>query len=159
MTTTNPYLGLRASALETPRGELDLHVEDPTLPWGVLTEIGFDKGTATIVAFADGNASLYWSSGGGSIGGFRVPSVRDAAKACVEVAGELVGEMHSASAFPLPVDGEVIFYARTDAGVIAASAPEDDLAGGQHALSPLFYAAQAVITAYREIEASETGHN
>ena len=38
-----------------------------TEPFGVLMETGYDRGTATVVAFGDGSASLYLSTGGGFI--------------------------------------------------------------------------------------------
>ena len=47
--------------------------------WGVLMELGLEQGVATMVAFADGTVSLYFSGGGGIIGAFKpaaMPSLR-----------------------------------------------------------------------------------
>jgi hypothetical protein len=45
----------------------------------VLMELGLEQGVATMVAFADGTVSLYFSGGGGIIGAFKpaaMPSLR-----------------------------------------------------------------------------------
>ena len=64
------YLDLRAMAIAATPAKLGL---TPTteLPrvWGVLMEMGLDRGVATLVGFADGATSLYTSSGWGIIGG------------------------------------------------------------------------------------------
>jgi hypothetical protein len=44
-----------------------------------------DGGSYTVVAFADGSASIYLSTGGGHIGGVAHENVRKAAKALVDM--------------------------------------------------------------------------
>jgi hypothetical protein len=110
-----------------------------------------DGGSYTVVAVADGSASIYLSSGGGFIGGIAHENVRKAAKAMVDTAKTLQPKMVSTSSYPLPKGGEVAFYVLTDAGVFTATAPEQALGQNRHALSPLFYAAQEIVTQYRLI--------
>lgn len=54
--------------------------------------------------------------------------------------------------FPLPGEGETQFIAVTADGTRAARAPEEVLGNGGHELSPLFYAAQDVITQIRLLD-------
>jgi hypothetical protein len=152
--TDNPYLGLRARALEAKRAELGIEAQLGQ-PWGVVMETGYPEGSATVVAFGDGNASIYFSGGGGSIGGFRHAPIRDAAKACVALAARFVDHMQATLDFRLPNEGETIFYVLIDGAVLTAQAPEEELGEELHALTPLFFAVQNVIAAYREMEGSE----
>jgi hypothetical protein len=110
---------------------------------------GLGSGTATVVAFSDGTASVYLSSGGGFIGGGQSnEAVRKAAKEMVAVAGECRSQTHATTIYPLPQNGEVRFYLLTDRGVFSASAPEQELRSNRHPLSRLGEAAQNVITRY-----------
>jgi len=116
------------------------------MDWGV------DNGTATVVAFSDGSASIYLSSGGGFLGGGQShESVRIAAKEMVVAAAESLPQTHPTTAYPLPQKHEVVFYLLTDQGVLTASAPEAELRNNRHPLSKLGAAAQNVITQYRHI--------
>jgi uncharacterized membrane protein YgcG len=61
---------LRKQAFTGSRAAFGLDVPTmPTMPWGVIMETGFPEGYFTLVALSDGSASIYLSSGGGSIGG------------------------------------------------------------------------------------------
>ncbi len=114
------------------------------MDWGLAT------GTATVVALSDGNASVYLSSGGGSIGGAQShESIRKAGKKMLAVAAECQPQTQATTSYPLPQTGEVIFYLFTDAGVFTASAPEEELRTQRHSLSKLGDAAQNIITQYR----------
>lgn len=144
------YLGLRSQMLHASRTELGLPATSkPTQPWGVLMDWAIPKGSATVVAISDGNASVYLSSGGGFIGGFAHESVRKAAQSTVAAANEIQPQMHLTTTYPLPQPGEVTFYALTDSGVFTVSALEADLKSGHSPLSKLSNAAQEVITQYR----------
>ena len=46
--------------------------------WGMVMETGFTEGSFTLVAIADGTTSLYFSNGGGIIGGGEHEAVREA---------------------------------------------------------------------------------
>jgi hypothetical protein len=113
---------------------------------------GIPKGSATVVAMSDGNASVYLSHGGGFIGGSGHESVRKAAQLTVAAANEVQPQMHATTTYPLPQPGEVTFYALTDNGVFTASALEADLKSGRSPLSRLSTAAQEIITQYRLVQ-------
>jgi len=109
--------------------------------------------TATIVAFSDGHASIYLSTGGGFIGGGEShESVRNAAKRMVAVAVECQPHTYATSEYPLPQkQSEMLFYLLTDSGIFTASASKEDLSNHHHSLSKLHDAAQGIITEYRLI--------
>ncbi|HUA86813.1 MAG TPA: hypothetical protein VMB85_23310 [Bryobacteraceae bacterium] len=117
------------------------------MDWGVT------EGSATVVALSDGHASIYLSSGGGYLGGSQShESIRNAARAAVAAAAEFQPQMKLTSTFPLPRQGEVIFYLLTDEGVFTASGPEQEMSGQQNKLSKLGNAMQLIITEYQKIQ-------
>lgn len=70
--------------------EMRLPRTPPRAIQSVLMDFHVDHGTATVVASADGSASLYLSSGGGFLGGSqRFPAIRDAALHAVALAAAL----------------------------------------------------------------------
>jgi hypothetical protein len=148
------YLGLRDQALNMKREKIGLPAPvSPTQPWAVLMDWGLSSGTATIFAVSDGTASVYLSSGGGSIGGGQSHEfIRNAAKKMVSVAADFQSQMHATNIYPLPRTGEVIFYVRTDSGVFTASASEAELSSHRHPLSRLGDAAQEIVTQYRLLQ-------
>jgi hypothetical protein len=122
-------------------------------------DIGFPEGWATIVGFADGNASLYLSGGGGIIGGVGHEPVRRAATAMAKVADQYIGQTKAANSTPLPVAGDVTFYVLTTNGIRSATAHEEDLGEQRHVLSPLFYAGQELITQLRLVSEKKEAPN
>jgi hypothetical protein len=94
---------------------------------GVAMEIGFDTGTCLVLGLRDGTASVYLSSGGGSIGGQTHPHINAAARKLVETARAFVGRLPVVAEYPLPAEGRVRFSLFTTAGVHASEADEGDL--------------------------------
>lgn len=116
----------------------------------VLMDWHVDKGTVTVVAAADGSASLYLSSGGGYIGGSeKVPAIREAALHAVALATSLRFYFQKTEASPLPSLGDVTFYITTTAGVSRAVAAEAKLRAGADPLAGLGGAMQRIVTEYR----------
>ncbi len=152
-TTKQPsdiFTRLRAQIFETSPVNIGLTVEPGSAePWGILMEMGYPKGIATLVSFATGDASLYFSGGGGIIGGIAHESVNRAAKHFVSMAHWYVGKMEIATSRPLPGPGKVGFYVLTSQGVLTVEIDEKDLGQQKSDLSPLFYAGQGVITELR----------
>ena len=110
---------------------------------------GIPRGVVTVTAFSDGSASVYFSTGGGLIGGGGQPQIADAARRAVEVAASAQAGMRMAAHYPLPAPGEVTFHLLTDDGVLETKVPESQLATERHELSPLGNAMQQIITQYR----------
>jgi len=122
-------------------------------PWGVVMDWGVTNGSATVVAFSDGHASIYLSGGGGYLGGAEShDSIRNAAKKMIAIAAECQLQANPTKSYPLPERGHVTFYFLTDSGIFSAAATEDDLGKHHGSMSKLGDAAQEVITQYRLIQ-------
>jgi hypothetical protein len=145
---------LRAMILRTPPDELGFAPGEDTQLYGVLMETGYDSAIATIVSLADGTTSMYFSSGGGTIGAGEHESVANATRAFVSAAGDFLSYAEPTTDFPSPGIGEVRFQFLTFGGGFTAAAPEDDLGNQRHALAALFYAGQDVISQIRLVQES-----
>ncbi len=146
------YLGLRRLVLSlTPHQLSPEAAAAPVL--ALLLETGHPRAVATLVGVADGTTSLYFSTGGGILGSGEHAPVAEATRVWLERCAtdlRLLGPTHSE---PEPPDeGVTQFVAVTPDGTVGEAAPQDELGAGGHALSPLFYAGQDVITQIRLIE-------
>lgn len=148
---TSEYLDLRQRALEFSPTELGLTNEITAGPWGMIMEIYMDSSQAvvTVASFADGNASIYLSLGGGYIGGVGKPKIHDAAIAFVKAGAGFESSMVPTNAFALPQPGETVFYLRSGNRILRESASTASLDAKQHRLFKLWFAGQEVITQYR----------
>jgi len=151
------YGELRTMALGLTPADLGLGDLPGDQAYGIVMDIDFDGETATLTAFASGDASLYLSTGGGTIGGGEHAPVAQAAKRFVQAGSDNLDRMAKADDRPRPAAGQVCFYVLTSNGVFGATRPEDDLGEGRDPLSPLFYAGQEVITQLRLIEDRRPG--
>jgi hypothetical protein len=116
----------------------------------VIMDWHVDKGTVTVVAAADGSASLYLSTGGGYVGGSeKVPAIRDAALHAIALATGMRYHFERTEASPLPSLGDVTFYINTGARVSCAVVPESRLRAGADPLAGLSGAMQRIVTEYR----------
>jgi hypothetical protein len=153
----NAFMGLRTLVLEGSRANFGLEPgTSATQPFAVVTDWGDAQGATTIVAVADGSASVYRSSGGGSIGGGQShESIRNAALRTVEVAAAAQPLMHATKQYPLAARGQVCFYVVTDVGVFTATASEDDIESNRSPYSLLAKAARNIIAEYRRVSDSK----
>lgn len=142
--------GLRNSALTEFAKKFAENPEFKTASvLGVLMETGYEKAVASLVAWIDGSASIYFSSGGGIIGGAGHAEVRIAAKRFAQFAGVHVSEMTACAEYPLPKVGQTTFYAITANGIFTVSASELEFGNGAHNFSPLFHLGHYLITRLR----------
>jgi hypothetical protein len=114
--------------------------------WGVLMDVAFPSGVATLVSLRDGTASLYTTTGGGIIGGY---TAKTQAQAFVAAAEKSLTRMQRTEAFPYPAAGRVKFYVLTRDGVFTAEAALQELGEKKHGLWPLYYSADEVLTQLR----------
>jgi hypothetical protein len=148
---TNNYSALRDQALNWKCPQ----VISSTLgnPCAVVMDWAVKYGVATVVAISDGSASIYYSGGGGSIGGgYGRPAIRDAALHAVSIASKFLEYMQLTDNFPLPESGGVTFYIVTERGVFIAKASVELLSTNRHPLSELGNSMQTIITEYRMLE-------
>jgi hypothetical protein len=114
--------------LSVKAADIRLTPEGAGEPYGVVMDMGMNGRTATFVAFANGEASAYFSTGGGMIGTSQSSQdVVAAAKEFVAAAKPYVPSMAKASEQPLPGSGEVTFYVLTRGGVHTATRLEQAL--------------------------------
>jgi hypothetical protein len=147
------YMGLRGQALAVTRELLDPATASDGLVLALLMETGYAEAVATLVGLADGTTSMYFSNGGGMIGAGQHDLVAAATRRWLGLAEELLDELPEAPAeVPLPDLGITQIVAVTESGLRAARAPEEELGGGGHSLSALFYAGHGVITAIRQVD-------
>ena len=125
----------------------------------VLMETGHEHAVMTLAASISGDASLYFSSGGGLIGGFAHEPVRIAAQRFTQFAGIYIPAMTQSTDHPLPGFQQTTFYVITGGGVFAQTAPEPLLSIGAHEFAPLFHLGHYVISRLRiEIEKRSPSH-
>ena len=151
------YGELRAMALGLKPADLGLADIPAGQAYGVVMDIDVDGETATLTSFVSGDASLYLSTGGGTIGGGEHAAVADAARRFVQAAGKHLAGMTKADTQPRPSSGQINFYVLTPQGLFGAARPENDLGEGHDPLSPLFYAGQDVISQLRLIDERRPG--
>lgn len=148
---TNNYSALRSQILNWKCAQASLST--PDTPCAVVMDWAVTSGVATVVAVSDGSASIYYSRGGGSIGGKHArPAIRDAALHAVSIASKFLDGMQRTDDFPLPESGGVVFYVVTERGVFMAKASEELLSANRHPLSELGNSMQTIITEYRMLE-------
>lgn len=139
------YAMMRRRALE-----MRMAHRPPRAVQSVLMDWHVDRGTVTVMAAADGSASLYLSSGGGFVGGGeRYPALHAAALHAVAVATSLQSQFEPTEMTALPALGDVTFYVTTGAGIRVAVAAESRLRAGTDALAALGGAMQRIVTEYR----------
>ncbi len=141
------YLQLRQRILSLKPVELGL-APTAALPdvWGVIVELGYTEGSATLVSLADGTTSLHYSTGGGLLSRADYAPLAEASKALVIAGQKFVSQMSGTTDFSLPEAGHVRFLLLTYIGIVAAVATEKSLLSGAHPLSPLFQHTQDTLS-------------
>lgn len=143
---TDVYADLRKQVLQLKPDAIGLNKADQSSVIAVLMESGFPEGVSTLVAVADGTSSLYYSTGGGVIGGGDHDSIRIECDEFVSLAQQYISKATLTKQFLLPQQDNVRFYFVTRGGVYTFEALEDDLGENRHACSPLFHQGHELIT-------------
>ena len=146
--------GLRNQALTLSPKDLGLSVAAHQ-PFAVIMDTAYPNAVASLMSTSTGDASNYFSTGGGVIGGIGHENVRKAAIEFVAEAAKHSARMAPTSEFPYPAPGNVRFYLRTPETVLVAEAPEAELGSRSHPLSPFFFAGQNVIAQLRQSTESQ----
>jgi len=155
-TKENPYNGLRNMALSTTASMLKLSLpKDKLTVYGVVMDWGMEQGTATIVAYQTGDASLYLNPGGGIIGGISHNNVSKAAKQFVSVAQQYVNKAMKTATHPLPKTDNVNFYLLTNQGIYVGHETIKNFENNSSQWLPLFEAGNELITELRKTNQSK----
>lgn len=142
---------LRRKAFAIDPMSLGINVQEDE-PYGALMEIGLSS-IVTLACFANGDASLYYQSGGGMTGGGGHEAVRRTAQQFVGLAQKALSQMAPADGQPLPEPEGVRFYALTPKGVMTAQTHREDLSDPHSELGALFFCGQEVVTQMRQVQA------
>ncbi len=139
-------------------GEQPTSSENPDEVLGVVIDMGMDRGVATVAGFADGDARIFWSSGGGVIGDLRrFPAVVAAAQELTGVASTFVSFLPSGDPHPLPEPGWLRLSFLTRAGIHTTEEEESALQGFNHPLYPVYVAMHGLITQLRLLSEEHAG--
>jgi hypothetical protein len=149
----NPMAALRLQALHTNASDFGMEPSEsfPNV-FGVVMDMAYPNGVATLVCFADGTTSLHTSTGSGIIGGGAHPQVVRAGRELLRVAEDLRSCCVADPTDEPPLPGAVTIRLLTFDGRVAVTEQEVVLGEGHSPLSPLFHAAHAVLSELRQID-------
>lgn len=146
----NPYMDMRKMAFEVTTEQLGLQIpKDSTKVYGIITDLDMNGGTATIVTYVTGDASIYLSSGGGFIGAGQHESVKKVTKEFVDN-GHLIsfkGKQYENT--DLPINGNANFYFLSNAKNTKITESIAKMESGESEFSKLFADLNNVMTEIR----------
>ena len=118
---------------------------------GIIMETAYDRGVVTFAAMSDSSISIYFSWGGGMIGAGSHQRPAAAARNLAIGVARNMELFQKTSDTKAPKLGETKFFVLVDKDVLTASAKEQELQSGKHKLSPVFHAAQIVMSEVRKL--------
>jgi hypothetical protein len=152
------YMSLRDAALRKDPEQLflpdGLKADEP---YGALMEMGISNSVVTLACFADGDAGIYYKTGGGMKGGGSHETVRRAAKQFIAQSHRALPRMIMTDSHPLPEAEKVRFYVLTPKGTFTTEANRQALGGSESELSALFYSGQDVVAQMRQVQEEKAG--
>lgn len=150
------YMNIRTKILETSRESLGLPGEPGEAnrmePYGLVMEMGIADSAVMLACFANGDAGVYYQTGGGMKGGLAHESVRNAVKDLIALAEKALPKMSRAVSQPLPAAGRVRFFVLTPRGLATAETDREALDDPGNELGPLFVSGQEVVSQMREVQ-------
>lgn len=116
--------------------------------WGVVIEHGLPNGTATLVCFANGEATLYLSSGAGLAGTSSNAAIRASASNLVVAAAQHLSAVSPTESWPTPGIGQVAFWFLSTNQVLGTHVARADLENENHPhpLTKLYRSANALLS-------------
>jgi len=149
----NPYNGLRMLALEVNGDENGFNHLNDDDPYKALVEFCVSGTPVSVFASLDGTASIYFSSGGGYIGGGQnSESIANLAKYLVSGIRDVIPQLHVTKEFTLPRIGEVNYFGVTRNGVYYYKGSEEQARKEACLYYQLYYLSQYIIADYRKIQ-------
>ena len=146
----NPYNGLREMAFSVTAEQIGVQLPvDQTKIYGVVMDWDLGEGTATLISFISGDASLYFSSGGGIIGGVGHDNIKQAATAFINKAEKYLSKTTKVETTPLPEKDGVKFYFLTNKGKFVSQELMKNFENNASELLDLFEEGNILITEMR----------
>lgn len=152
----NVYLNMRSLFFEQDPEAIGITKNNfPYDVWAVLMETGVPEGSYSLNTIADGTTSLYFSTGGGIIGGGEHEQIKNLCQQHIISSQGCLSHMSLVTQFSSPELGKTIFYFKTFDGVYAYTADENDLGYNKDVLSDLFHSSHNIIASLRQIQESK----
>ena len=146
------YQGMREQLFSMDPRTLGLDPDTTTNPiWAFLMETAYPEGVVSLLATVEGTVSLYFSSGGGTIGLGQHAEPAAISAELLAMAEDFLPKFQPTEDRSLPELTITRIYLLTFDKTFAAEAPEDTLSNDQHEISPLFHKAHELITAIRAV--------
>jgi hypothetical protein len=117
--------------------------------WGAALEFRLGEAVVFLAAVAEGSVSVYFSNGGGMIGGGQHAAVRAAGQRFLETIETSLAQFAPRESFEPVRQERAGFIVQTYQGKLGAEVPEAELRAGTHPLSGCYGAAHDVITQLR----------
>lgn len=123
-------------------------VQEARTVLGVVVEMGKDEGAFIVAGYADGDARMLWTTGGGLLGPMQDhPEVAGEAKSLTKKAEPATTFLPIKVERPLPTVGRVRFAILTPAGMHVADEKEIDVSGNQnHRMYPVYLSTHKLLT-------------
>ena len=134
------YMDLRQKALQRMPGSFDVELQE-NQPYGLVMEMDMSSSVVTLACFIDGDAGVYYKTGGGMKGGIGHETVRNASREAIALTESVLPRMIPTTNFPLPGADRVRFYVLTPKGIFTTETSRQSLSE-QSALSPLLVPAR-----------------
>jgi hypothetical protein len=146
------YLALRKLAVSTTPEALAIKPLGPDQVYGVVMDWDTGDGIVTAVALSTGDASLYFETGGGLIGGGSHANVKTEVAKYLAFAQEALKNTERLQNSTDPVPGAVCFHFLTPSGIRIGQDFAELVQDNRSAWTPLFTVANDVITALRMVQ-------
>jgi hypothetical protein len=138
---------LRRQALDMPPFDADASANEP---YGLISEFLQGETVVTMTAFSTGDASLYFSTGGGVLGLIGKPEVAELARSTVDALAPLLPELERSDATDPPGSGDYCFYVLTPGGRRVCRLNANETATRDSAKVKLIGLGGALLTKIRE---------
>lgn len=153
----NPYKDLRNLALNATAEQLQLKLTDNKVEiYGVIMDWDLEEGTATLISFSTGDASLYLSSGGGYIGSGGYDNVKTAINSLIAISEKHLNKATLSETTELPEKNGLTFYFLTNKGKYRATEKMANIENESSSWLDLFNEANKLITEIRVVSENKT---
>jgi hypothetical protein len=148
MPTDKLFTSMRNAALSTNPKEIGIKnlPEKEITVFGVIIDMVFDEGIATLVTYQTGDASMYYSFGGGFINGASHIEINKSAKELVSFAQSFIPKAAPTIDKTLSAETAVKFYLLTNKGLFSHEEKIEYIALKDSIWNSLFKTANKVIS-------------
>lgn len=145
----NMYPELRKIAFSATAEQLELSQIDNDKVYGLITEMFMNNGTATVVGFLSGDASIYLSSGGGFIGGGNHEDVNLKVKEIIDKIQKFKEKSINIENADLPEKNMINFNFLTKNGVYQISENKNEIMSENSEFTELYKEVDKIMTLIR----------